>query len=238
MQILKFDLVNSFYCFKYSKMQNYKNRLQENFQKLGLGLPVYEADRLDEGWTSSVVLCNGSRFTGKDSPSKVGSEQDAARRALEYYETHKSEFQTDGLLESVLNRNLWMLTDASFIWIIIDLENVGDEKQLQKLENLSKKGFIVSGYASLNYRNVEMVKKYIREPLFRLIQSDQPEAADVSIVMDIERALIEDDFNHIFIISYDKFARAAADVFNMRTEVPTKVHHCRTVDQVLMQLNI
>ncbi len=222
-------------------MANYKNSLQEKFQKLQLGLPRYDGRQTDVGWVATVELCNGSTFTGAELLTKVGSEQDAARQALKYFEGHLAEFHTDGLLEEVLARNSWNgVSDSSQIWIVIDLENVGSEKEMIKLQQLKQRGFIVSGYASSNYRNADKAKKYL-EPHVHIDESDLSEVADVRIVMDITQALIQDDFKLIFIISYDRFARAAAEVFNLdsaegRYSIKPVVSHCRTVDQVLMQL--
>jgi hypothetical protein len=222
-------------------MANYKNSLQEKFQRLQLGLPTYDSRQTEVGWVATVELCNGSTFTGSELITKVGSEQDAARQALKYFEGHLAEFHTDGLLEEVLARPSWSSIDnASQIWIVIDLENVGSEKEMIKLQQLKSRGFIVSGYASANYRNADKAKKYL-DPHVHIDDSDLSEVADVRIVMDITQALIEDDFKLIFIISYDRFARAAAEVFQLDIKgnrYPGKpaISHCRTVDQVLMQL--
>jgi hypothetical protein len=222
-------------------MANYKNSLQEKFQKIQLGLPKYNCKKTEVGWISTIELCNGAVFTGAELITKVGSDQDAARQALKYFEGHLAEFYTDGLLEEVVALSKWQnVEQASNIWIVVDLENVGSEKEMQKLQQLANRGFIVSGYASGNYRNADKIKKYIREPLLHIDASDLPEVADVRIVMDITQAMIQDTFELIFIISYDRFARAAAEIFNLDVQSnrypKTKVLHCRTVDQVLTEL--
>jgi len=223
-------------------MANYKNSLQEKFQRLQLGLPTYNGRQTDVGWVATLELCNGSVFTGAELITKVGSEQDAARQALKYFEGHLAEFHTEGLLEEVLTRTSWNLVDnTSQIWIVIDLENVGSEKEMMKLQQLKQRGFTVSGYASANYRNAEKAKKYL-DPHVHIDDSDLSEVADVRIIMDVTQALIGNKFKLIFIISYDRFARAAANIFNLDIKddrYPGKpaISHCRTVDQVLMQLN-
>lgn len=223
-------------------MANYKNSLQEKFQKIQLGLPTYSVRKTEVGWISTVELCNGAVFTGAELITKIGSDQDAARQALKYFEGHLAEFYTDGLLEEVTALTSWQsFEQPSDVWIVVDLENVGSEKEMQKLQQLQKRGFIVSGYASSNYRNGDKIKKYITEPLLHIDASDLSEVVDVRITMDITQALVEDSFKLIFIISYDRFARAAAEVFNLdiksgRYPSNAKVLHCRTVDQVLMEL--
>ena len=224
-------------------MQNFKNCLQEKFQKIGLGLPKYDYRKTNVGWISTVELCNGSVFTGSELPTKVGSDQDAARQALTYYEGHLAEFHTEGLLDQVLCMNSWKGVDEpSRIWIVIDLENIGDEKQMIKLKELKKHGFIVSGYASSGYRNVEKIKKYLPDQSIHIDESDQSESADMRIMVDVTHGLMEDDFGLIFIISYDKFANAAIGVFNKLDEhynpSGTRLYNCRTVDQVLMELKL
>lgn len=223
-------------------MANYKNSLQEKFQKIQLGLPTYSVRKTEVGWISTVELCNGAVFTGAELITKIGSDQDAARQALKYFEGHLAEFYTDGLLEEVTALTSWQsFEQPSDVWIVVDLENVGSEKEMQKLQQLQKRGFIVSGYASSNYRNGDKIKKYIKEPLLHIDASDLSEVVDVRITMDITQSLVEDSFKLIFIISYDRFARAAAEVFNLdiksgRYPSNAKVLHCRTVDQVLMEL--
>jgi hypothetical protein len=217
--------------------QNFKNQLQELFQRNGLGLPKYTwAKSDDDKWISTVELSTGHKFSGKEAKAKVDSDLDAAAQAIKYYRGHLAEFETDGLLDGVLAQTAWFGIDRpDQIWIVIDLENVGDERQLKKLQQLTERGFIVSGYASSNYRNADKAKKYFNEQLLHISESDLSETADMQIVIDITQSIKEDDFRLIYIITFDRFARAAAEIFNKDFE-GVRVDHCRTVDQVLMLL--
>lgn len=222
-------------------MQNYKNRLQEIFQKIGLGLPKYESSKKDDRWICTVELCTGSRFTGRSAVTKIESDQDAARQAILYYEGHKAEFNTEGLIEAVTARSQWMEeNDINYIRIMVDLENIGDEKQFKKLETLRNRGFIIEGYASCNYKHSDKAKKYLHDSQFTLTKSDMHESVDVAIIIDIENILIQGSASVIFIVSYDKITHAAADMFNQQMDkysINAHVYHCRTIDQVLVMLN-
>lgn len=135
---------------------------------------------------------------------------------------------TYGDLEALSEKALEYLEKLNRrVWVIVDLENIGDKNTLQKLQELH---VMTTGVASIRYNNPS-AEQYLQD--ISIINVDQKEAADAYICMIITLAVAKDlDVDKIYILSKDHFMKAIPPVLAQLYKKIPEIYSVTSVDQI------
>jgi hypothetical protein len=208
---------------------NTKGQLQELMQCTQRPTPQYKTVATANGYVGTVVIDYDKCYSGSAYSSKLDAEKSAAYTALV--------FLTATIVPSLNTTQEIVLSKINTkVWVIVDLENIGDQASLAKLAALQ---VMTTGVASLYYNNIDMAKRYLQD--VSICQSSMQEAADVYICFIIAQALSRDmGLSFIFILSKDRMFAAipsvAAFAYKNAGVLPTIVPVV-SVDSISTHLN-
>jgi hypothetical protein len=201
-------------------MNSIKNKLQELYCKKGLDVPVYQTVRVGGPDNSplfrSSLIISSKEFTGSMCHSKREAEKSVAHQVFE-------EINIDEPDEKIKNNKF-------IIWI--DEENIdnGYTKLCKYIPADNCKIIVSKKYHTSNLEDRKVANTAHRD------------GADVGIVMDVTKHLLEKHSEEIYIIlSKDTFAAALVDLINCNfleiKNYKKKAHHTCSVDEVIDLLN-
>ena len=192
-----------------------KNLLQEYFQKQKLILPVYETVKCGGSdhlplWKSTVILCDGTSFTGKTYNSKITAEGDAAEKAYKNIvkgsnldtvlevTSEKVKFDSKVTLNNVSN-NL-----SKNACLLVDLENLPNFVHELKIKNITVYGFIGKFH--------HMCDKPLPKDVIKIVSdSTRPNGSDSMIQLYVGYLLSLNKFDEFIIATRDKFGYSLVD---------------------------
>ena len=187
---------------------NYKNILQEHYQKRGLNLPQYDTYRKGGSshnpiFSSKVILHYGETFNGSG-PNKKKAEQDCAKKAL---------FELNIINDELTNNNVtstaYHVSFTCSTVILLDLENIASE--VDKYNNLYSDNAIIFGFVSSSHPISSIKTNTIH---LIVVDSDASDAADIALAVKFGQFLTTKDYERYIIITSDHFAESLPVIAN------------------------
>lgn len=178
---------------------DYKNKLQEYFQKGGFDLPQYGSiQNNDLTWRSSVTFSFEGVSYSIDSLTNHPKKRDAEKSAAEIAYKHLFPKQ------EIITYKKFNPSQTTHI-MLIDIENCPNLLKVDVADKVHKFGFI--GQFSDHYQRKDMIKQFCD---LRIINSSTNNAADINltfvcatIVCQLQQTFFKPKF---IIVSRDKFA--------------------------------
>jgi hypothetical protein len=204
---------------------NYKNSLQEYFQKNNLPLPNYETKKIGEDrqsnlilWQSTLKLTLGNNkkiFKSKSFPNKKDAEMYVAEQGLKYIE--KDETQNDNNNEIKYCKSLCKYSfNEDDILIIIDLDNIQKidslEHEIKDFSNIHLFGFI--GKLTNPCKNNGIIK---------IIKANDTskDSADIKLTLEMGKLINKLNRKHImincYIVTRDHFGECLTNTIKEET---------------------
>jgi hypothetical protein len=212
---------------------NFKNKLQEYFQKRALELPIYDYEKVISGWRARLILANTSKnYIGDVYPSKIKSAQSVAKKAYlelnnlnniedESRENEKDIVQHKPIDVVVINDSL------NPIYILVDFENVPHTDKLENLlKNNSSSSITLLKFASINHSNLHLVD-YV-------IPTTTKDATDhyIGVYLGMLIATIKEKLT-VFVITKDHFGEVFEIIYNKLGNPNINIKHFTNQDFTL-----
>jgi len=181
-------------------IMNYKNLLQEYFQKKKLPIPQYESfrvggtDTLPE-WQSTVIIYDNTKYMGEKCLKKTAAENSAAFIALKLIEK-----------QEVINPYDYKVNTA----ILIDIENLPKFYEEIPSYDLSNQNLTVYGFIGQYHPLSPKINNY---KMIKVISpSTRPDGTDTCMQVYTGMLLMLEKHEHYIIATKDHFGSALVEM--------------------------
>lgn len=195
---------------------NYKNRLQEYFQKKKLELPTYSYKKINQNWKASLRLSSDSKiYFGDECSSKIKTAQSVAKKVcLKLF--GDTDFQENPIgtedksleckVEYKPNDTLVINESSNPIYILVDFENTPHTDKLEALLP-NNPSITLLKFASSNHSNLHKVDY--------LIPTKVRDATDhyISLYLGMLIATIKENLT-VLILTKDHFGEILEIIYN------------------------
>lgn len=186
-------------------MENYKSLLQNHYAGKN-DLPIYKtvsapSESLTPRWLCKLTTPDGV-FESYASGKKKNAEQMAAKLALEYIneEQNKSPMVLDEMYSSM-----------SSTVILVDIEN---QSNLPKFSKDFPKNIPVIAFGSIGSPILEIIRNEMPNVEIVEVPSTRQNSADIGLCIAVTKYVIDQTYDHIIILSNDKFSGVVVDCVN------------------------
>lgn len=209
---------------------NYKGVLQEYYAYDGV-LPKYSTTLIpgnasnNPKWKVILEVPDGT-FTVEGRGKKKLIEQKAAQQAYESIHKCESIHIYDNVNPTITSSSV----------ILVDIEN---QANIYKYAKELPRNIPIIIVGSLDSPVLEIVRKELPFVIIQEVPSTRVNAADIGLCMIVTKYLLENTYNHIIILSNDKFSGVVVDCVNHNficDSKSIKIEWYRTVKNMLKNI--